>query len=68
MTTHGIRRAAEMREVQKTLIDLDITPDMTRGTIDRQQQFGQLGISLVDLDSFEARFAAIETAVETEKN
>jgi 3-hydroxyisobutyrate dehydrogenase-like beta-hydroxyacid dehydrogenase len=68
MTTHGIRRAAEMREVQKTLIDLGITPDMTRGTIDRQQQFGQLGISLVDLNSFGARFAAIEAAVETEKN
>ena len=68
MTTHGIRRAAEMREVQKTLIDHGITPDMTRGTIDRQQQFGELAISLVDLDSFEARFAAIEAAVETEKS
>ena len=68
MTTHGIRRAAEMREVQKTLIDLGITPDMTRGTIDRQQQFGDLAISLVNLDSFEARFAAIEAAVETEKS
>ena len=68
MTTHGIRRAAEMREVQKTLIDLGIAPDMTRGTIDRQQQFGDLAISLVNLDSFEARFAAIEAAVETEKS
>ena len=68
MTTHGIRRAAEMREVQKTLIDHGITPTMTRGTIDRQQQFGELAISLVDLDSFEARFAAIEAAVETEKS
>jgi len=68
MTTHGIRRAAEMREVHKSLIDLGITPDMTRGTIDRQQQFGELAISLVDLDSFEARFAAIEAAVEAEKN
>ncbi len=68
MTTHGIRRAAEMREVQKTLVDLGITPDMTRSTIDRQQQFGELAISLVDLDSFEARFAAIESVVKTEKN
>ena len=68
MTTHGIRRAAEMREVQKTLIDLGISPDMTRGTIDRQQQFGELAISLVDLDSFEARFSAIEAAVENEKS
>ena len=68
MTTHGIRRAAEMREVQKTLIDLGITPDMTCGTIDRQQQFGELAISLVDFDSFEARFAAIEAAVKKEKS
>ena len=68
MTTHGIRRAAEMREVQKTLIDLGIIPDMTRGTINRQQQFGELAISLVDLDSFERRFAAIEAAVETKKS
>ena len=68
MTTHGIRRAAEMREVQKTLIDLGITPLMTHGTIDRQQQFGDLAISLGDLDSFEARFAAIEAAVKTEKS
>ena len=68
MTTHGIRRAAEMREVQKTLIDHGITPDMTRGTIDRQQQFGQLGISLINFDSFEARFAAIEAAFEMQKS
>ena len=68
MTTHGIRRAAEMREAQKTLIDLGISPDMTRGTIDRQQQLGDLSISLVNLDSFEARFAAIEAAVETGKS
>ena len=68
MTTHGIRRAAEMREVRKTMIDLGITPDMTRGTIDRQQQFGQLGISLINFDSFEARFAAIEAAFEMQKS
>ena len=50
------------------LIDLGITPDMTRGTIDRQQQFGELAISLVDFDSFEARFAAIEVSTEAEKS
>ena len=38
---------------------------MTRGTINRQQQFGELAISLVDLDSFERGFAAIEAAAET---
>ena len=67
ITTHGIRRAAEMREVQKTLNDLGISPDMTSGTIARQQQFGELAISLADFDSFEARFAAIEAAAEEEK-
>ena len=68
MTTHGIRRAAEMREVHKTLCDLGISPDMTRGTIDRQDQWGQLGISLVDLDSFESRIAALETAIGAQKS
>ena len=57
-----------MREVHKTLTDLGISPDMTRGTIDRQDQWGQLGISLVDLDSFESRIAAIETAIDAPKN
>jgi 3-hydroxyisobutyrate dehydrogenase-like beta-hydroxyacid dehydrogenase len=64
MTTHGIRRAAEMREVAKTLTDLGITAEMTRGTINRQQELGALGLSLLDLDSFDARIAAIETALE----
>jgi len=62
MTTHGLRRAAEMREVFKTLEDLNIAPEMTRGTINRQQELGELGLLLDDLDSFEARFAAIESA------
>jgi 3-hydroxyisobutyrate dehydrogenase-like beta-hydroxyacid dehydrogenase len=64
MTTHGIRRAAEMREVAKTLTDLGIAAEMTRGTINRQQELGGLGLSLLDLDSFDARIAAIETALE----
>jgi hypothetical protein len=64
MTTHGIRRAAEMREVAKTLTDLNIAAEMTRGTINRQQELGGLGLALLDLDSFDARIAAIETALE----
>jgi 3-hydroxyisobutyrate dehydrogenase-like beta-hydroxyacid dehydrogenase len=64
MTTHGIRRAAEMREVAKTLNDIGIAAEMTRGTINRQQELGALGLSLLDLDSFDARIAAIETALE----
>jgi 3-hydroxyisobutyrate dehydrogenase-like beta-hydroxyacid dehydrogenase len=40
MASHGIRRAAEMREVAQTLEDLGVEPLMTRGTIERQQRTG----------------------------
>lgn len=40
MASHGIRRAAEMREVAKTLEDMGVEPLMTRGTIERQQRSG----------------------------
>jgi len=33
METHGARRAAEMEEAAKTLLDLGIEPVMTRGTV-----------------------------------
>jgi 3-hydroxyisobutyrate dehydrogenase-like beta-hydroxyacid dehydrogenase len=38
MTTHGMRRAAEMEEVAKTLTALGVDPLMTRGTIVRQRE------------------------------
>jgi 3-hydroxyisobutyrate dehydrogenase-like beta-hydroxyacid dehydrogenase len=37
MTMHGLRRAAEMEEVVKTLTALDVDPVMTRGTVARQR-------------------------------
>ncbi len=43
MVSHGVRRAAEMREVADTLRELGVTPLMTDGTIERQQQLGELG-------------------------
>lgn len=43
MASHGIRRAAEMREVAETLRELGIEPRMTDGTIERQQELGELG-------------------------
>lgn len=43
MASHGIRRAAEMREVAETLRELGVAPLMTDGTIERQQQLGELG-------------------------
>jgi hypothetical protein len=43
MAIHGIRRAAEMREVADTLRELGVQPLMTAGTIERQQQLGEIG-------------------------
>ena len=43
MASHGIRRAAEMREVAETLRELGVAPLMTDGTIERQQQMGEMG-------------------------
>lgn len=43
MVSHGIRRAAEMRESAKTLRELGVDPLMTVGTIERQQQLGEIG-------------------------
>jgi 3-hydroxyisobutyrate dehydrogenase-like beta-hydroxyacid dehydrogenase len=40
MATHGLRRAAEMEEVAKTLIALGVEPVMTKGTIRRQREMG----------------------------
>ncbi len=43
MASHGIRRAAEMREVADTLRELGVRPLMTASTIERQQQLGEIG-------------------------
>lgn len=44
--THGIRRAAEMQEVAQTLRDLGMTPHMTDGTVARQRQVGDIGLTI----------------------
>lgn len=41
-TTHGIRRAAEMREVVKTVTDLGLSGDMAAATVNWQQTMGDL--------------------------
>ena len=46
MAAHGIRRAAEMREVAKTLRALEISPAMTTGTIAWQEDMGHLDLTL----------------------
>lgn len=44
MMIHGLRRAAEMEEVVKTLDGLGTGSAMTRGTVDRQRAIGRLGL------------------------
>ena len=39
---HGIRRAAEMREVVKTVADLGFAPDMASATVEWQARMGAL--------------------------
>lgn len=41
---HGIRRAAEMEEVAKTLTDLGLPDDMARATVKWQRRIGQTGL------------------------
>jgi 3-hydroxyisobutyrate dehydrogenase-like beta-hydroxyacid dehydrogenase len=43
MQVHGLRRAAEMEEVAKTLLALDVLPVMTQATVLRQREMGDRG-------------------------
>ncbi|MBV2151103.1 DUF1932 domain-containing protein [Sphingobium sp. AS12] len=47
MLVHGLRRAAEMEEVVKTLEGLGTGAIMTRGTVERQRAIGALGVMAV---------------------
>ena len=44
MLVHGLRRAAEMEEVVKTLDGLGTGSAMSRGTVERQRALGSLGV------------------------
>ena len=46
MLVHGLRRAAEMEEVVKTLEGLGTGVAMTRGTVERQRAIGALGVKV----------------------
>ena len=56
MEVHGLRRAAEVEEVAKTLTDLGLPDDMARATVLWQRRIGDLGIAApdeaADLDAF----------------
>ncbi len=44
MSKHGIRRAAEMREVVATIQETGLPADMTRSTVEWQQRVGDLAL------------------------
>lgn len=44
MMVHGARRSAEMKEVVRTLDDLGVGSDMSRGAVARQAAVGALGL------------------------
>jgi hypothetical protein len=46
MTTHGLRRAAEMEESAKTLSALGVEPVMTDGTVRRQRELAGKDIKI----------------------
>lgn len=46
MLLHGLRRAAEMEEVVKTLEGIGTGAAMTRGTVERQRVIGALGVKM----------------------
>ena len=45
MMVHGLRRSAEMEEVVRTLDDLGVGSDMSRGAVVRQAGIGSLGLT-----------------------
>lgn len=57
MMVHGLRRAAEMEEVVKTLDALGTGSAMTRATVERQHAIGALG--LAPPEGLIAKFAAL---------
>lgn len=58
MLVHGLRRAAEMEEVVKTLEGLGTGASMTRGTVTRQRAIGVLGVKAPP-EGLDAKIAVI---------
>jgi len=56
--THGVRRAAEMREVARTVAEWDLQPAMSSATIHWQQQVGELGLKAADIGETDYRALA----------
>jgi 3-hydroxyisobutyrate dehydrogenase-like beta-hydroxyacid dehydrogenase len=62
MLLHGLRRAAEMEEVVKTLEALGTGAPMTRGTVERQRAIGALGVTTVP-EGLDRKIEAIRSGV-----
>ncbi|NQW00173.1 MAG: NAD(P)-dependent oxidoreductase [Rhodospirillales bacterium] len=50
VATHGLRRAAEMREVALTVEQLGLFGDMARATVEWQQRVGELAVDIGEAD------------------
>lgn len=61
--THGIRRAAEMREVAVTIDDLGLGGTMARATVEWHQRIGELKLVAGDGGDYAARADAILAAL-----
>jgi 3-hydroxyisobutyrate dehydrogenase-like beta-hydroxyacid dehydrogenase len=55
VTTHGVRRAAEMREVALTVDELGLEGVMSRGAVAWQQNIGELGLRAAEGDASDYR-------------
>jgi 3-hydroxyisobutyrate dehydrogenase-like beta-hydroxyacid dehydrogenase len=60
MMVHGLRRAAEMEEVVRSLEDLGVPALMTRGTVVREREIGALGIRPIP-EGLDAKLHALMT-------
>jgi len=47
--THGVRRAAEMREVARTVAERDMEPAMSSATVHWQQRVGDLHLNAAEI-------------------
>ena len=66
VTTHGIRRAEEMRAAAQTLADMGLPGDMAKACVSWQDRVGSLGLDPQE-PVFATRADAILGAVETSK-
>lgn len=64
--THGIRRAAELREVAKTVEGLGLSGDMAQATVLWQQRLGDLKLKAHDGQDYQERADQILAALQKE--